>query len=117
MNLAELPLPPQVITNCRECHTDLPAGALVCPQCNTLVYGHHLEQITKAASNLEESTQPNHLAEARELWLSAIPLLPRASRQAEWIRQRVLTLDTRIHNADASPPTNAKAQSRWVRRI
>jgi Zn-dependent protease len=112
MDLAELAITPQVITNCRDCHTDLPAGALVCPQCNTLVYGHHLEQISKAASNLEESNQTNQLAEARQLWLSALPWLPHASRQAEWIRQRVLTLDARINQAD--PPA---AQSKWVKRL
>ena len=113
MNLAELAVNPQVITNCRECHTDLQAGALVCPQCDTLVYGHHLEQISKAASNLEESNQTNQLAEARELWLSALPWLPRASRQAEWIRQRVLALDTRINSANPEPP----AQSKWIKRL
>ncbi len=113
MDLAELAITPQAPTNCRDCRADLPAGALACPQCNTLVYGHHLEQISKAASNLEESKQTNHLAEARELWLSALPWLPRASRQAEWIRQRVLTLDTRINNADTQP----SAQSKWVKRL
>jgi Zn-dependent protease len=117
MDLAELAITPQAPANCRDCHADLPAGALACPQCNTLVYGHHLEQITKAASNLEESKQTNHLAEARELWLSALPWLPRASRQAEWIRQRVLALDTRIHNADPQPLTQSKAQSKWIKRL
>jgi Zn-dependent protease len=113
MDLAELAVTPQIVTNCRECHTDLPAGALACPQCNSLVYGHHLEQIAKAASNLEESKQANQLAEARQLWLSALPWLPRASRQAEWIRQRVLTLDARINAADQPPP----AQSKWIKRF
>jgi Zn-dependent protease len=113
MDLAELAVTPQVITSCRDCHTDIPAGALVCPKCNTLVYGHHLEQISKAASNLEESNQTNQLAEARQLWLSALPWLPRASRQSEWIRQRVLTLDARINEADPPPTT----QSKWARRL
>jgi Zn-dependent protease len=113
MDLAELHLTPPVITICRECRADLPAGALACPQCNSLVYGHHLEQISKAASNLEESKQTNQLAEARQLWLSALPWLPRASRQAEWIRQRVLALDARINNADAPPST----QSKWIKRL
>jgi Zn-dependent protease len=113
MDLAERAITPQAPTTCRDCRTDLPAGALACPQCNTLVYGHHLEQITKAASNLEESKHPNQLAEARELWLSALPWLPRGSRQAEWIRQRVLTLDARINNAAPHPAP----QSKWVKRL
>jgi Zn-dependent protease len=113
MDLAELAITPQAATNCRDCHADLPAGALACPQCNTLVYSHHLEQITKAARNLEESNHSNHLAEARELWLSALPWLPRASRQAEWIRQHVLTLDTRINTVNPEPAP----QSKWVKRL
>jgi Zn-dependent protease len=113
MDLAELAITPQAATNCRDCRADLPAGALACPHCNTLVYGPHVEQISKAASNLEESNQPGHLAEARELWLSTLPWLPRASSQAEWIRQHVLALDARIHAADAPPST----QSRWAKRL
>jgi Zn-dependent protease len=113
MDLAERVVTPQAVTNCRDCHADLPAGALACPQCNTLVYSHHLEQISKAANNLEQSKQTNHLAEARELWLSALPWLPRGSRQAEWIRERVLALDARINNTSQQPA----AQSKWIKRL
>lgn len=113
MDLAELPVTPSAAITCRDCRADLPAGVLACPQCNTLVYGHHLEQVSKAARNLEESNRPNHLAEARELWLSALPWLPRASSQAEWIRQRVLALDARINSADPQP----SAQSKWAKRL
>ena len=108
----ELAVSPQVETNCRDCRADLPAGSLACPSCATLVYGRHVEQISKAARNLEESKLPIQLAEARELWLSALPWLPRGSQQAEWIRQRVLALDTRI-NATEPPP----AQSKWTKRL
>jgi Zn-dependent protease len=110
---SELAVTPQSVTQCRECGIDLQAGALACPQCATLVYGRHVEALSKAARNLEDSKQPNHLAEARELWLSALPWLPRASSQSEWIRQRVLLLDARI-NATDQPPT---AQSRWAKRL
>jgi Zn-dependent protease len=113
MDLAERAITPQAATNCRDCHADLPAGSLACPQCNTLVYSNHLEQITRAARNLEEGNHPNHLAEARELWLSALPWLPRASRQAEWIRQHVLTLDTRINTLNPEPAP----QSKWIKRL
>jgi Zn-dependent protease len=113
MDLAQLAVNPQAPTHCRDCSAELPIGSLACAQCATLVYGRHVEQISKAARNLEESSQPNHLAEARELWLSALPWLPRASSQSEWIRQRVLSLDARINAVD--PP--ASAQSRWVKRL
>lgn len=108
----ELAVTPQTETNCRDCRADLPPGSLACPKCATLVYGRHVEQISKAARNLEESKQPSQLAEARELWLSALPFLPRGSQQAEWIRQRILALDARI-NATEPPP----AQSQWAKRL
>jgi Zn-dependent protease len=113
MDRTELVITPPAVTNCRDCHGDLPAGALACPQCSTLVYGRHVEQISEAAINLEESKQSSQLAEARELWLSALPWLPRGSRQAEWIRQRVRTLDNRINNAEPEAAT----QSKWVKRL
>jgi Zn-dependent protease len=113
MDASELSVAPEAETECRDSGADLAAGSLACPQCATLVYGRHAEQISKAALNLEETNLPAQLAEARELWLSALPWLPRASRQSEWIRERVLLLDKRIHAADQP----ASAQSRWVKRL
>jgi Zn-dependent protease len=112
MQLPELTLNPPVITGCRDCRADLAPGTLACPQCNALVYSNHLDQISKTARNLEETGQTAQLAEARELWLSALPWLPRASRQAEWIRQHVLTIDERLNAAEPAP-----TPSKWVKRL
>src|SRR5262249_47035286 len=95
------------------CRAELTAGALACPHCSTLVYGRHVEQISKAARNLEESNKLSQLAEARELWLSALPWLPRASQQSDSIQQRVRALDRRINAADTEP----SPQSRWAKRL
>ena len=111
MQLPQLTLNPPVITDCRDCRAELAPGTLACPNCNALLYGNHLDQISKSARNLEETGQPK-LAEARELWLSALPWLPRASRQSEWIQQHILTLDAKL-NAPEPPP----APSTWARSV
>jgi Zn-dependent protease len=112
MQLPDLTHHPAVIAECRDCGTELSPGALACPQCNALAYSNHLEQISKSAQNLEAMGKPQQLAEARELWLSALPWLPRASRQAEWIRQHVLMLDSHIESVEPPP-----AASKWVKRL
>lgn len=112
MQDAELTLNPPAITTCRDCRADLTAGALACPQCYALVYSNHLDQISKTARNLEETNQPNALAQAKELWLSALPWLPRGSRQSEWIREHILVLDARI-NSTQPPPQPSK----WAKRL
>jgi Zn-dependent protease len=112
MSDTNLVLTPSAATTCRECGTDLPSGTLACPYCAALVYSTHLDQISKAARNLEENNLPHNLAEARDLWLSALPWLPRASRQAEWIRLHVLTLDARINATE--PPAKP---SKWTKRL
>ena len=110
--MAELALNPQPVTSCRDCGADLPAGALACPGCSTLVYGRHVEQISKAAKNLESTGRQAQLSEARELWLSTLPWLPRASKQSEWIREHVTALDAQINAIEPQGST----QSKWVKR-
>jgi len=112
MQLPQLTLNPPVITECRDCRTELAPGTLACPNCNALLYSNHLDQVSKSARNLEETGQPAQLAEARELWLSALPWLPRASRQSEWIRQHVLTPDEKLIAAEPPP-----APSKWAKRL
>jgi hypothetical protein len=112
MQLPQLTLNPPVITDCRDCRAELAPGTLACPNCNALLYSYHLLQISKSARNLEETGQPAQLAEARELCLSALPWLPRASRQSEWIQQHVLTLDAKLNAAEPPP-----APSKWAKRL
>jgi len=112
MQNAELALNPPAVTNCRACRADLVPGTLACPQCAALVYSNHLDQISKTALNLEQINRPENLAEARELWLSALPWLPRASRQADWIREHIAALDARINAAESPAPP-----SKWMKRL
>lgn len=104
---------PQVVSACEGCRTELAAGTLACPNCSTLVYGRHLEQISRSATNLEETGGAGQMAEARELWLSALPWVPRASRQAEWIREHATALDQRLRAAEVPEPK----KSEWAKRL
>jgi Zn-dependent protease len=95
---------------CPRCAREIPAGALECPQCRTLVHGDQMEQLAAHARSLEAH---GDLQEAREKWLACLPLLPAQSMQAEWIRTHVAELEAgaspqTIHHASGSTPNWAK---------
>jgi Zn-dependent protease/uncharacterized Zn finger protein (UPF0148 family) len=80
---------PEPIRNCPQCGSPLSLGALVCPQCQALIHSEELLRLSTAAKALEEQKDP---AQAREIWLRALSLLPRDSSQAEWVRDHIATL-------------------------
>lgn len=95
---------------CPRCAREIPAGALECPQCRTLVFGDQMEQLAAHARSLEAH---GDLHEAREKWLACLPLLPVQSMQAEWIRKHVAELGTvpppqSSHSASTHTPEWAK---------
>jgi Zn-dependent protease len=97
---------------CPRCARDIPAGALECPQCRTLVHGDQMEQLAAHARSLEAH---GDLQEAREKWLACLPLLPEQSVQAEWIRNHVHELE-----AGASQQTGDSASGstpNWVKKL
>jgi len=97
---------------CPRCAREIPAGALECPQCRTLVHGDQMEQLAAHARSLEAH---GDLQEAREKWLACLPLLPAQSVQAEWIRNHVHELD-----AGTSPQTGHSASGstpNWVKKL
>jgi Zn-dependent protease len=75
---------------CSVCQAELRQGDLACPRCQTLVHREQLDALSKQALSAERAGQ---VTEARELWRSSLPLLPRESTQAEWIRQKLRELD------------------------
>jgi Zn-dependent protease len=93
--------PIEPIRNCHSCGAPLALGAIVCPQCHALVHSEELVRISTAAKALEEQGE---LAKAREAWLSALPLLPADSTQAEWIRGQVYKLEISAKNAPPAAP-------------
>ena len=66
-------------------------------------------RISAAAKDLEERGE---LLQAREVWLSALPLLPHDSTQAEWIRGQAYKLE--IAAKHAPPPEQKHA---WAKRL
>ena len=72
-----------------------------------LVYTQHLNQIGAAAATAESE---GRVADARALWLSALPWLPEDSSQAEQVRQHIGTLEGRQSAEDAR-------QAKWKKRL
>jgi Zn-dependent protease len=81
---------------------------VACPQCHALVHSEELVRISAAANQAEEH---GDLAKARELWLSALPLLPADSTQAEWIRGQAYKLEITAKNAPPAP------KHAWAKRL
>lgn len=96
-----------MIHNCPSCSHWLPEGTLACPDCQTLTYGVHLNQIGYSAQQLE---QEQKWAEARERWTSALMWLPEDTQQAEGVRQHIAQIDARIKAA-------ADTKSKWRKRL
>jgi len=101
-----LPEPEQVFS-CPNCQHWIADGVLACPDCGMLVYTQHLNRIGAAAAQAESE---GRMADARELWLSALPLLPDDASQADQIRQHIATLEGRQSAEEAR-------QAKWKKRL
>lgn len=103
-------LTPELIRNCKRCSSELPAGALVCDRCHTLVHSEELDRLAAEAKALEAK---GDLRQARERWLSGLSLLPRASKQYEWIQDHVRGLEVA---ADQSRMPES-SENKWTKRL
>jgi hypothetical protein len=81
----------------------------VCNQCHTLVHAEELEQLSARAQQHEDLDQ---IAEARQAWAKALPLLPPDSSQAEWVQHRVRSLEIAEKAAASTPPKN-----QWIKKL
>ena len=98
---------PELIRNCKRCSQELPPGALVCDHCHALVHSQELERLSAEAKALEAG---GDLRQAREKWLSALPLLPSTSTQVNWIKHHAEEL-----NAGGEPPqAGGPSDDAWV---
>jgi Zn-dependent protease len=85
---------------------------LACSQCLTLVHGQELDRIAAEAKEFEAK---GDLRSARECWLACLPLLPRGSKQAEWVRDHALKLDL---NADSLEHVETPGgETNWFRNL
>lgn len=102
---------PEPTQSCKRCAGDLLPGALVCDQCHALVHSEELEHLAESAKKLEAKGQ---LREAREQWLSGLPLLPPKSKQANWIEQHARSLSDQ---ADKIQPVPEASENKWAQRL
>src|SRR5690349_9997559 len=99
---------PELVRECPRCRQELEAGALVCKTCSALVHAERLSLISQQAELLEQQGQ---LLQARDLWLSALPLLPPTATQAGWIRDHARQLEQ--DQVSAAP----KSENAWARKL
>jgi Zn-dependent protease len=93
--------------HCRNCNQPLPRGAVSCPQCHTLIHSDQLAYLSAQAKKYE---QMGELQQARETWLKCLSLLPAESKQAEWIRGQVESLDIEIATGESD-------RNKWAKRL
>jgi Zn-dependent protease len=100
---------------CPVCQADLRPGDLACPRCQTLVHREQLDDLSKQALAFESAGQ---LTEARDLWRTALPLVPKGSTQFEWMTQHLRELESRIAgDARTAALDQPKAKPDWRKRL
>jgi len=82
----------------------------VCDQCHALVHSDELDRLAAEAKELEAKGDPR---QARERWLTGLPLLPPTSRQADWIQQHARSLDAAAARLQPPPPS----ENKWAQRL
>ncbi len=97
---------------CKRCQSPLTPGALSCGHCNALVHAEEMERLAAEARALEAQSR---LPEARVSWLAILPLLPRDSKQAEWIRDHARELESAAPAAQR--PHAPGTASTWAKRL
>jgi len=100
---------PDLTQECPRCAGPLAPDALECSGCHALVHAAKLEELA-ASARLHEQRQ--ELLQARDVWLSALELLPPDSAQAEWIRGNTTRLE-----ALAAKTAAADARHAWARKL
>ncbi|HZC65110.1 MAG TPA: site-2 protease family protein [Candidatus Dormibacteraeota bacterium] len=106
--------PVEPLRNCHNCGAPLSLGAIVCPQCHTLLHSEQLVRLSAAAKAQEERGE---VLAARDTWASALPLLPHDSDQAQWIRGHIYKLEISARNNPDAAATAAAPKYQWAKRL
>ena len=101
---------PEVPRNCKHCGRALAPEVVACSQCSALVYSDELQHLADSAKDLEAKGE---LRQAIEEWSKALPLLPRASRQAEWIRDHAGELGRTADAAGIPDIHSPEPENKW----
>jgi len=78
------------------------------------VHADKLSELTTRAKTLEEK---GDLRQACEEWLGCLPLLPRASKQAEWVKDHARQLSLRADAAGLAQLDTPGAESNWHKNL
>jgi Zn-dependent protease len=84
-------------------------GAVACPACHVLVHGPELNALAREAKALEDKRE---FAQAREVWNRSLNLLPADSKQAEWVHEKLRSLEIA---AAATPDPQAGKAHPWAK--
>jgi Zn-dependent protease len=96
--------------SCPDCGTEVPPSFLTCPSCHRLV---HSESLKTLAQEADRAQSAGDLLAARNAWRQALDLLPRGSRQATTVSEKVAELNQQLAanpavGADPDKPSWAK---------
>jgi len=95
--------------NCSRCQAPLLPEDKICSHCRALVHTDEIEALRIQALGLERGGQA---AQAREVWLGMVQLLPAGSDQAQWIEGHVQVLER------SSPALVAPQKPKsWAKRL
>lgn len=94
---------------CKDCNSELPDHAIVCPVCAALVYRAELqESIAKAAA----FSDAGDFVAARDTWRAALRYLPEGSKQSRIIGENIEALNKKIPaSANASPKQDTQGSA------
>jgi Zn-dependent protease len=95
---------------CARCATELPAMALACPACSTLV---HRERLQDLASRATSAATAGDRTTARALWEEARALVPMQSQQHQQIGERLAALADEATGPSLSGRTTAAPGGSW----
>ena len=84
-------IPPKSGLACSGCRAEIAPGILTCPACKRLVHAGRLGELTSQANALRQAEQ---WSQERELWRSALELLPGHAPQRAKINARIAELAT-----------------------
>ena len=102
---------PDLLRNCLRCGGQLSPAAFECDQCHALVHAVELERLAAEAKTFEAKGQPR---EAIVRWQSTLSLLPPMSKQANWVRDKIRSLDAL---ADRTQPIPQPTDNKWAQRL
>jgi Zn-dependent protease len=96
-------------TACVGCGTEVPASFLTCPACHRLV---HAESLKRLAEEAERATRAGDPRAARDAWRQALDLLPRGTRQASIVSEKIGALSQGL----TDEPAAREERPSWARR-